>query len=273
MLNEDRKAAGNNGVSQISTVFTLGGDTDFIRRRRAFQKPYTADGEDHKRIIVSVKAPETSGAWTVVKQGSIRNLKDRAGIKFELNAINADDVTSAVLHVGLGSVGDTVYIPLDTVSGVKVCAILHADQCAEGEAARADDAASRYTYERYIENPAYRRVYRHTTSEYYTSAEGTTLRDDEAKADAAAEIQRNALQHLKLSSTFVLPWIDYSFTLGQHVRGIGEPESSDVAGRDMSFQVNRSQDAPIYPVIVGIRMDFEHQQTAIMLSDMREAFV
>jgi len=263
VLDEDGKLGGT-GTSQCTTVF--GTDT-YVRRRRKFEKPYRTPEEPRRPYMIKIKIGST---WYGVDSSGARFDTDRAGLTFEYNSIDKASDKDAVGYVtDPDDVTQTSTAALNTIVGVKITAIIRRDDRLLGEADQGTDAAADRVLAATVYDDGYRYVYRDSTSEFASGSDETLL-DMEAQADAYAAKLRDGAENASFSASFVIPWIHMGFRMNDRIVSIDEPPDVGVAGRDISLQTNRGDDAA-YPRIVRIAWDFEAGQTVINTTDDREA--
>ena len=274
VLDEDGEYSTGGGTSQCTVIF---GTSSYLRQRRRFESPYNAPEEKEKPIGVWIQATDyEEGApgpttWVKVGSGRIKNLRDRCGITFEMEAINTDDEARAVIKGKYEDGGEPVdwECTLQNITAVKVCAIVRSDLPVLGYVAPDVSSASRFVQEYVTYNRAWRKVVRNATSEFAVGAD-VTLVDQSADAQTQAAALWDALRDMRVSASVIIPWVDFGFQLHQRVKGLHEPANAGVDGRGISFIQNRSWNQPHYPRIVRITYDLEAQETELLVTDTRE---
>ena len=106
----------------------------------------------------------------------------------------------------------------------------------------------------------------HWSSPSYTGSDDAIkwVRDDTEKAKDYAEAVQRANEAARLSGTVLIPRLTTAYRIGDRI--------SKIDGRDMNFRANSfaENEAPQYPMVVGLDWSFNDTQTTkLILSDRR----
>jgi hypothetical protein len=218
--------------------------------RRRFLSPYATTDDEPRRFIVEVKNTDLDQEWHRVGSATIRLLEERAGIYFDMSAVDGTDARLLI--------EDHPPQALKGVTHVRMTAVVQSDERVVHDAPRRDAAGSSQTITRTVTRPGFRRVTRHPSSAY--SSEGTgVVRDDASEGgpmEALAALRREAAEPIALGVTVVIPWVEFGYRVGERI--------SRVAGREIALEATRG-DEPVHPVIERITCDFRAQETEIRL--------
>jgi hypothetical protein len=261
VLDEDGHYSSGTGTSQCTTVF---GTLSYHRRVRRFEPPFSLPEAPPRPFLMKV---ESGGDWYQCSSGVARVMRDRCGITFELNAIDGADDESYIR--GKYTTGaTTTKLALNTITGVKLTAIVRGDQRAEGARTRDVDAAALHSIEHVEHENQYRNVFRHSSSPYYTGTSGLqTAYTNAGDLDTVAEKMADAAKPMAVSASVVVPWVEFGYSLCTQVEAVG---GDGAASRNINLAATRTAIDTKYPRIVSITYDIEGQQTELMLSDVRE---
>jgi hypothetical protein len=227
----------------------LFGEGKWVRRRRLFLPPYTAPGDDARKIVVEVKTSELT-SWHRVASGPVRLLVDRAGIYLDLA-----DVDGSASRLRLE---DAQSVALEEITDVRVTAIVQCDERVTHEAEKSETSGSTLTFTQTLRRSDFRKVVRDASSVF--SPDGTgTIRDDAADdgpMEKAAKLLRTDREPQGLHVRCGIPWIDLTCRPGDRVERM--------AGRDVGMGAAAGEEQA-FPAIVGVRFDFRSQGTVLTL--------
>jgi hypothetical protein len=221
-----------------------------------------------------------TGTWQSITSGW-ETLKDRLGI-----LVTADNPDA--WNVG-DHTGSTKQNPDKTIRGIKAVAdpdgtpdpanaqsffylryttVIEGDFMLSGYAGRRDASPTRFAVRRRVDARDHFRQEVVSVNTVYnvTEDEEVTLRDDSEKARAHAEALRAVHEFAPLAGSVTIPWISFSYEVGQTVDVID--------GRGISLRTNigsEAGEAPSYPFIVSKAWDLSggRQRTVLQLSDRR----
>lgn len=247
-----------------------------IRRRPPIGKLLTLDANDkpcRASLMVSLDYDgsttlwDGTGTWQEV-QGGWSLLRDRVGIRVTSENPNKWDIGD--------SADATMPYPAGIVRGVedmatagaknfvlKLTCVIEGDRHVVGVADPTPRSASKRPVTRVIDA---RDLFRKDTITRYSrysesSSEDHLLRDDTGKAEHQAMAARTSTECGVIEGTVVIPYFTNYYRIGDRIRS--------VAGRGLSFRTDKGGDeAPAYPVVVGVAHDcVEDQTTTLQISD------
>jgi len=153
-------------------------------------------------------------------------------------------------------VDDGATVALEDLTAVRITATIQSDDCVVYEAEKQTSAGSTQTVSATRRDGRFRWVKRDTSSGYAEDGTGTVRNDADTNGpmERFAERLRTAREPLMSGISASLPWLDWTYHLGERL-GL-------LAGPDISLRTGPDDD-PAYPVIEEISYELVAQNTVL----------
>jgi hypothetical protein len=149
---------------------------------------------------------------------------------------------------------------------LRLTCVIEGDRVISATADRSPASPTQFTISRQVD--ARDRYARHVIaagSEFNVTSEEIVSRDDSLDALSEAYARRTANESGEVAGTVVIPRFTQAYRIGDRI--------CSIQGRDLSLRTNAgapTEETEVYPVVVGLRWDFDgHQRTVLQLSDQR----
>jgi hypothetical protein len=205
------------------------------------------------------------GTWKPIS-GAWQLLEDRIGIRVTADHPNAwkvgtdpDSGKPVILRLVESLVGASGLSPVY----LRLTCCLEADQVVTGQTTRRAECPLPYDITRHVDaSDRYQKNVIDTSSEFNTTPEPVTQRDDTPAANAEATVSQVASDMGVLQGPVVIPYLTDYYKIGDRI--------SSVVGRGLGLRTDGglSTGLKIYPVVEGFRWDLDGKQTTtLFLSD------
>ncbi len=277
---EGHYAAGSTTkLTTVASLDALFGASKYARRRRkpigalisvdASGKPYRA------RLAISKDYAGTkpglwdgTGTWQTLSTSTFHLLGDRLGIAITDTSANSWDI-------GKSRVAGAPY-PAGVVKGVedqaqsgpanfslRLTCVVESDRALSAVAAPGPGSPIARPIARVVDaSDRFGKTMVHVPSEFLATGADRTVRDDTELAKAEAASMRTATEAGVLDGPCEVPRLTTYYKIGDRIRSI--------EGRGLGLRTDSGAEGitPVYPVVVGVRWDFEGgQRTTLELSD------
>lgn len=256
----------------------FGEDLWVKRRRKPLGDLITTDGAGKPlRYSLSISKDyvpggpglwDGSGNWQPI-EGGFELLKDRIGVRITCDNPNNWKIGKSLVSTHPYPAGVVKGVEAQATTGaanfhLRLTCVVEADHGLNVVAERRDCSPLTQTITRVIDaRDRYRKLTVLAHSEHNNTATDKIDRDDVDDAQAEADAVRYATDSGVLDGQVVIPRFTAFYEIGDRI--------DKIEGRDVGLRTNTggsADDAPVLPVIVGRRWDFEpKQRTTLELSD------